>query len=99
MPHKWVFYNMFEFICSFADTVTIAAIYNIYQGICVVEVVSPKGAKLFLTADVPDCEDDIFVLDFFYIEADGGDGGEDLSYVEFVEDGGLAGCIQTCVNS
>lgn len=88
---------MFEFVRSFTNTITIAAIYDVYQSICVVEVMSPKGAEFFLTADIPDCEDDIFVLDFFYVEANGGDSGEDLSYVEFVEDSGLAGCVQTCV--
>ena len=52
-------------------------------------VVSPQGSDLILTSDIPNGEVDVLVLDSLDVEADGGDGGDDLTELELVEDGGL----------
>ena len=47
-----------------------------------------------LTSEVPDLELEIFVHDSLDVEADGGDGGDDLAGLQPVEDGRLAGPVQ-----
>lgn len=49
----------------------------------------------YLAADVPDRETDVFVFDGFDIEADSGDGGDNLSQLQFVQDGSLSRSIQS----
>ena len=61
----------------------------------VLEVVAPEGSDLVLTADVPHRERDVLVLDRLDVEADRGDGGDDLAELQFVEDGRLSGGIES----
>lgn len=51
---------------------------------------SPQGTNLVLTTDIPDVELDILVGDGLDVEADGGDGGDVLAKLQFVEDGSLS---------
>jgi len=55
----------------------------------------PQIAQFLLSSDVPDHKLDSFESEFLNIEADGGDGVDDVSKFEWVEDGSLAGSIQT----
>ena len=55
---------------------------------------SPQRSDLVLTADVPHSEADVLVLDSLHIEADGGDGGHNLTQLQFVQDGGLTRSIK-----
>ena len=55
---------------------------------------SPQRSDLVLTAHVPHSEADVLVLDSLHIEADGGDGGHNLSQLQFVQDSGLTRSIQ-----
>jgi len=48
-----------------------------------------------LTTDVPNGEGDVLVFDGLDVEADGGDGGDDLAEFELVKNGGLTGGVQT----
>ena len=56
---------------------------------------APESADLVLASDVPDGEGDVLVLDGLDVEADGRDGGDDLTELELVEDGGLASSVET----
>jgi hypothetical protein len=60
----------------------------------VLVVVAPERADLVLAADVPHRERDVLVLDGLDVEADGGDGRDNLAELELVEDRGLAGGVQ-----
>ena len=48
-----------------------------------------------MTPDIPDGEADVLVFNCLHIKSDGGDGGDDFSELELVQDGGLTGCIET----
>ena len=48
-----------------------------------------------LTSEVPDLELEIFVHNSLYIEPDGGDGGNNLTELQLVEDCSLTSGIQT----
>ena len=56
---------------------------------------APEGSDLVLTADVPHRERDVLVLHRLDVEADRGDGGDDLAELQFVEDGRLSGGIES----
>ena len=55
----------------------------------------PQGPELVLTADVPDGELYVLVLQSLHVEADGGDGLDELVLLQLEEDRGLARAIQT----
>ena len=61
----------------------------------VLEVVAPERSDLVLTADVPNRERDVLVLDRLDVETDCGDCGDDLAELQFVEDGRLSGGIKS----
>jgi len=56
---------------------------------------APERANLVLAADVPHGEGDVLILDRLDVEANGGNGGDNLAKLELVQDGGLAGGVQT----
>jgi len=76
------------------DAVAIVGVDDEDEALGVLVVVTPERADLVLASDVPDCKGDVLVLDGLDIEADGGDGGDDLAELELVEDGGLTGGIE-----
>lgn len=45
---------------------------------------------LVLTTHIPNSEGDVLVLDSLHVEANGGDGSNNLTKLELVEDGGLS---------
>ena len=55
---------------------------------------SPEGPDLVLTTHIPHGEADVLVLDSLHVEADGGDGGHNLTQLQFVQDGGLTSSVQ-----
>ena len=55
---------------------------------------SPEGPDLVLATDIPHGEADVLVLDGLHVEANGGDGGHNLTQLQFVQDGGLTSSIQ-----
>ncbi len=54
----------------------------------------PEGAELVLPAHVPERDLDISELQGLNVEADGGDGGDELALLELAEQGGLACPVQ-----
>ena len=56
---------------------------------------APERSDLVLTADVPNRERDVLVLDRLDVEADCGDCGDDLAELQLVENGGLSGGIES----
>ncbi len=50
---------------------------------------------LVLSAHVPHRHGEVLNLDGVHVEADGGDGGDNLVELELVQDGGLPGAVQT----
>ena len=63
--------------------------------LCVKIIMLPQGPELVLTADVPDGELYVLVLQSLHVEADGGDGLDELVLLQLEEDRGLARAIQT----
>ena len=55
----------------------------------------PEWSDLVLTADIPYGEADVLVLHSFHVEPNSGDGGDHLTQLQLVEDGGFTGCVQT----
>ena len=74
---------------------TIVAVHHEDESFCVLEVMSPEGPDLVLTAHVPHSEADVLVLHGLHIEPDGGDGGNNLTELQLVEDCSLTSGIQT----
>jgi hypothetical protein len=50
---------------------------------------------LVLTPDIPDSKANVLVFDSLHVEPYCGNGGDDLSELQLVEDGGLTSCIET----
>mmetsp|Transcript_29082 Transcript_29082/g.62554 ORF Transcript_29082/g.62554 Transcript_29082/m.62554 type:complete len:221 (-) Transcript_29082:25-687(-) len=80
---------------SIVDTLPVVGIDNEDDALGVLVVVAPQGTDLVLTSDIPHGKANVLVLDSFHVETDGGDGGDDLTQLQLVEDGGLSGGIQT----
>ena len=59
----------------------------LYLHVLTREVVSPKRPDLVLSTDVPNIESCVLVRHGLDVEADGGDGGDVLVKLEFVENG------------
>ena len=55
---------------------------------------SPQRSDFILAADVPHCEADVFELNGFNIESDRGNGSNNFTQLQFVQDRGLTRGIQ-----
>ena len=55
----------------------------------------PKGSDFVLSSHIPNGKREVFKLDGFDVEANGGDGGDGFTQFKFVEDGGLASCVKS----
>lgn len=84
-----------QLLTSLDNTVTIVAVDDEDDTLGVLEVMSPQRTDLVLTADIPDGELNVLVLDSLDVETDCGDGGDDFTELQLVEDGGLSGGIET----
>mmetsp|Transcript_104587 Transcript_104587/g.253871 ORF Transcript_104587/g.253871 Transcript_104587/m.253871 type:complete len:230 (+) Transcript_104587:108-797(+) len=80
--------------CVF-HAVAVVAVDHVDEAVGALVVVAPEGPDLVLAADVPHRERDVLVLDGLDVEADRGDGGDHLTQLQLVQDGGLASGIQT----
>jgi hypothetical protein len=61
----------------------------------VLEVMPPQRTDLVLTTDIPHGERDVLVLDGLDVETNSGDGGDDFTQLELVQNCGLSGSVQT----
>ena len=59
------------------------------------EIMSPKRSDFVLATHIPDCKTDILVLHCLDIEPNGGNGGHNLTQLQFVQNCSLTSCIQT----
>jgi hypothetical protein len=84
-----------ELLTGLNNTVTIVGVDDEDDTLGVLEVVPPQGTDLVLTTDIPHGELDVLILDGLDVEADGRDGGDDLTKLQLVEDGGFTGSIKT----
>jgi hypothetical protein len=84
-----------EFTFRFDDTFTIVGIDDENKSLGVLEVVAPQWTDLVLTSDIPHGKADVFVLYGLDVEADGWNGGDNFTELEFVENCSLTGRIKT----
>ena len=87
--------HLAEFFIGLRDTFTIVGVNNEDKTLGVLEIVAPQGTDLVLTSDIPHGEADVLVLNSLNVETNGGNGGNDLTELELVQDGGLSGGIKT----
>jgi hypothetical protein len=72
------------------DALAIGTVDYVYQRLGFVEVVRPQVTQLLLSAHVPHHEFNRLEVKLLYVETDGGDGAEDVTQFEGVEDGSFA---------
>ena len=78
-----------QLISSFNNAISIIAVHHKNKPLCVLEVVSPQMMDFVLATNIPDSEADILVFHGFDVKPDGGNGGNNLSKLELVQNGGL----------
>jgi hypothetical protein len=83
-----------QLLAGLDDTVAIIAVDDEDDTLGVLEVMPPQRSDLVLSTDVPDGELDVLVLDGLDVEADRGDGGDNFTQLELVQDGRLSGGVQ-----
>ena len=84
-----------QFIAGLANTLSIIAVNDKNETLCILEVVSPQWTDLVLTSDIPDGEADVLVFDSLHIEANGWNCGHNLAQFELIQNGGFTGSVQT----
>lgn len=87
--------HLVKLVVGLDDTLAVVGVDDKDETLSVLEVVAPQRTDLVLTAHIPHSEVDVLVLDGLHVEPDGGDGGNDLTELELVEDGGLTGGVET----
>ena len=83
-----------QLVAGLANSLAIVAVHDKDEALRVLEIVAPQRTDLVLAADVPHGEADVLVLDRLDVEADGGNGGDDLAQLELVQNGRLTGRVQ-----
>ena len=87
--------HLVELLTVLFDSLSIVGVNDVDETLGVSVVMSPEKSDLVLTTDIPHIEADVFVFDGLDVEANSGDGVDDLSELELVEDGGLASGVKT----
>jgi len=72
----------------------VVAVHHEDESLGVLEVMSPQRTDLVLTADVPHGETDVLVFNSLDIEPNSWDGGDDLSQLELIKNGGFTSSIK-----
>lgn len=86
--------HLLQFLTGLGDTISVVGVNHENDTLSVLEVVSPQRSDLILSTDIPDGERDVLVLDSLDVETDGWNGGDDLTQLQLVQDGGFTGGIQ-----
>mmetsp|Transcript_94033 Transcript_94033/g.196202 ORF Transcript_94033/g.196202 Transcript_94033/m.196202 type:complete len:212 (+) Transcript_94033:64-699(+) len=94
VAHLVLVEHLVQLLPGVLDAVAIVAVDDVDEAVGALVVVPPERADLVLATDVPDSEAQVLVLDGLNVEADGGDGRDDLTQLQFVKDGSLTGGIQ-----
>lgn len=95
VPHLPVVNDAVELLAGLVDAVAIGAVHHKDQPLRARVVVPPEGTDLVLAPDIPHVELDVFVSNRLHVEAHGGDGGDRLAQLQFVQDGGFTSRVQT----
>lgn len=84
-----------QLLTSLNNTIAIVAVNDEDDTLGVLEVMPPERSDLVLASHIPDSELDVLVLDSLDVEADGGNGSNDFTQLQLVQDSGLSGSVQT----
>jgi len=84
-----------QFLTCLDNTVSVIGVDDEDDALGVLEIMPPQRSDLVLTTDIPHCELNVLVLDGLDVEADCGDGGDNFTKLELVQDSGLSGGIET----
>lgn len=71
--------NLLQLEGSLINTLAIVRVDDVDNTLSVLVVVSPEGANLVLSTDIPHGEVDVLVLNCLNVESNGGNGGNNLS--------------------
>eukprot|EP00438_Fugacium_kawagutii_P017659 Skav201276 [mRNA] locus=scaffold2058:154559:155204:- [translate_table: standard] len=93
--HLLLLQHLVQLFIGILDSVTVRTVHHVDQTICALKVVAPKSADLVLASHIPHVELDVLVLNSLNIESNCRNGGDYFSQLQSVEDGGLAGRIET----
>jgi len=83
-----------QLVPRLSNTLPVVAVHHEDESLGVLEVMSPQRTDLVLTADVPHGETDVLIFNSLDIEPNGWDGGDDLSQLELIKDGGFTSSIK-----
>jgi len=84
-----------ELFTCLDDTISVVGVDNEDDTLGVLEIMPPKRSDLVLPTNIPHCELDVLVLDSLNVEADCGNGGDNFTELELVENSGLSGGVKT----
>jgi hypothetical protein len=82
-------------VLAIVNTLTIVRIDDEDNSLGVLVVVAPERADLILTSDIPNGERDVLILNSLNVETNGGNGGNNVTELELVKNGGLTSSIET----
>lgn len=95
VPHLPVIDNAVQLLAGFVDAVAVGAVHDEDQTLGPGIVMPPERPDLVLAAHIPHVELDVFVSHRLHVETYGRDGGHRLAQLQLVQDGRLAGRVQT----
>ncbi len=78
-----------QLITGGVDTISIVRVNDEDKALGVGVVVSPEGADLVLSSDIPHSKANVFIFNSLDVEADGRDGGHHVTELQLVQNGGL----------
>eukprot|EP00413_Alexandrium_margalefii_P026231 CAMPEP_0204574040 /NCGR_PEP_ID=MMETSP0661-20131031/40364_1 /ASSEMBLY_ACC=CAM_ASM_000606 /TAXON_ID=109239 /ORGANISM="Alexandrium margalefi, Strain AMGDE01CS-322" /LENGTH=268 /DNA_ID=CAMNT_0051582527 /DNA_START=42 /DNA_END=849 /DNA_ORIENTATION=- len=90
IAHLVLIQHLRELLPGILNAVTVVAVNHIYQAIGSLVIVTPKGSDLVLSANIPNSEAEVLVLNRLDIEPDGRDGGNHFAQLQFVQNRRLA---------
>mmetsp|Transcript_49447 Transcript_49447/g.91223 ORF Transcript_49447/g.91223 Transcript_49447/m.91223 type:complete len:228 (-) Transcript_49447:128-811(-) len=95
IAHLILIQHLGELLTSILNSVAVIAVDDEDEAIGACVVVPPEWSDLVLATHIPDGEGDVLVLNGLNIESNCWDRCDNLTKLQFVEDGGLPRCIQT----
>jgi hypothetical protein len=84
-----------QLLTGLYNTIPIVGVDDEDDTLGVLEVVPPQRANLVLPANIPYGELNVLVLNSLDVETDGGDGSDNFTELELVENSSLSGSIET----
>lgn len=72
VSHRVVVDHVLHGLAGLVQSFLVGRVHDVDEGVCAFEVMVPKVDDLALCPDIPDCELQSLVVDFFDVEPDGG---------------------------